>query len=415
MGVLQQYMSAMVGMRRLFLSFWVLVLHVLAPWPSWGQYEVEQQSPVWIRGLLDLRVAQGRSTPSWTDQGPGKSRYGGRSTSLGLESVTRLALSHLAVEIGASLPWGVEARAQMNWETDINNGDRPLLIEAFLRKEWGIWENGWGVQAGVMNAPLSMEHTGAAVTPLYTLTPSALSTWVWEEGRMVGVAVDWWRVLSNEMRLSLLLGSGFGADQKGRLLAVRGWVMSDTLVGVNSELPLPMRRGSVSAFDERDDRPSLYSLVALTNERETLSFRLGYFDTLGDQNVQGVWETRFGTAGVILRPIGRLEVLAQYLEGVTMVRGSAHDVGFSGFYTLVSLGYRNHRVSVRYDAFRTNDLDGAPSDREHGDGVTLAYLFEFGLHHRLGVEYLFLQSQRQGVLFGDPPDGGWQLSYRFRY
>jgi hypothetical protein len=403
------------GMQRLLCFVWMLVLSALTPLQSWGQYEVEQPSPVWIRGLLDVRVAEGRSAPAWTDSGPGKSRYGGRFTSLGFEDVTRFGVAHLAIEIGMTFPWGVEARSQMNWEPDINNGDRPLLIEAFLRKEWGTWGNGWGVQTGVMNAPLSLEHTGPAATPLYTLTPAALSTWVWEEGRVVGGALDWWRVLSNGMRFGLLLGSGFGADQRGRLLALRGWVLNDTLVGVNSTLPLPKPLGSVSVFDERDYRPALYSLATLTNEQETFSVRLGYFDSLGDQGTTGVWETRFGTAGLILRPIKRLELLAQYLEGAATVRGSAADIGFSGFYILASFGYRQHRLSVRYDAFHTNDLDGAPSHREYGDGVTLAYMFEFGLHHRLGFEYLFLHSHRQGVFPQDPSDGGWQLSYRFRY
>jgi hypothetical protein len=349
------------------------------------------------------------------DRGAGKSRYGGRSTSLGLERVTRLALSHLAIELGAALPWDIEARAQVNWETDIDNDDRPLLIEALLHKEWGQWENGWGLQVGVINPSLSLEHTGPAVTPLYTLTPSALSTWVWEEGRVAGVAVDWWRIMSNGMRFSLLFGSGFGPDQMGRLLAVRGWVLSDALAGVNSDAPLPLKGALVSVFDERDHRPSLYSLATLTDEREVLSLRLGYFDNLGDQGSTGVWETRFGTAGVILRPLGRLELLAQYMEGVAMVRGAANDVGFSGFYALVSFGYRNHRASVRYDEFRTNDLDGAPFFREHGEGVTLAYLLEFGLHHRVGFEYLFLHSRRPILFRGDPSDDGWQLSYRFRY
>jgi hypothetical protein len=331
------------------------------------------------------------------------------------ERVTRLSFAQLALEAEAALPWETRAHAQMNWEPDSYNDDRPLLIEAFLRKEWGQWEKGWGLQVGVVNPPLSLEHTGPAVTPLYTLTPSALSTWVWEEGRVVGAALDWWRVLSNGMRFSLLFGSGFGPDQMGRLLALRGWVLSDALAGINGEAPLPVQGETLSVFDERDHRPSLYSLVTLTNERETAALRLGYFDTLGDQGIQGVWETRFGTAGVMLRPLGRLELLAQYLEGVTMVRGAARDVGFNGFYILASLGYRNHRASVRYDAFRTTDDDGSPFDREHGDGVTLAYFFEFGLHHRVGCEYLFLHSRRPRAFSGDPSDGGWQLSYRFRY
>lgn len=414
-NVPQQCETIMRRRRWLFLLVWGMWLSQAAPSQSWGQYEVEQESPVWLRGLLDVRVARSGRASSWTDRGPGKSRYGGRLTVGGNERVTRFSFAQLALEVGATLPWEVSAHAQVNWEPDSYNDDRPLLIEAFLRKEWGKWEGGWGLQLGVMNAPFSLEHTGPAVTPLYTLTPSALSTWVWEEGRVVGAAVNWWRVLSNGVRFSLLFGSGFGPDQMGRLLAVRGWVLSDALSGVNSGLPLPVQNVAMSVFDERDHRPALYSVATLTTEQETLSLRLGYFDNLGDQGTAEVWETRFGTAGVILRPIGRLELLAQYMQGVAMVRDAANDIGFNGFYALASFGYRSHRASVRYDRFRTSDRDEAPFFREHGDGVTLAYFFEFGLHHRVGFEYMFLHSRRPILAPGDPSDGGWQLSYRFRY
>jgi len=145
-----------------------------------GEFEVERERPFWLRGLLDVRVARGGKVPSWTDRGLGKARYGGRSTVQGFERVTRIALSQLTLEVGGTLPWGIVPHAQLSWETDIDDDDRPLLVEAYLRKEWGEWEKGWGVQTGVMNIPFSLEHTGPAVTPQYTLTPSALNTWLWE-------------------------------------------------------------------------------------------------------------------------------------------------------------------------------------------------------------------------------------------
>lgn len=402
-------------MRAPFWLCGVFLLPFFCSQPAWSQFETEPEGWLRLRGVFDVRVARGGRASSWTDKGAGKGRYGGRST-LGEETrVTRLSFAQLALELEATLPWEVRAHAQLNWEPDSYNDDRPLLIEAFLRREWGEWERGWGLQVGVMNSPLSLEHTGPAVTSLYTLTPSALSTWVWEEGRIVGAAVDWWRVMANGARFSLLFGSGFGPDLMGRLLAVRGWVLSDALAGVNSTAPLPVRAPAMSIFDERDHRPALYTLATVTDEREILSVRLGYFDNLGDQGTTGVWETRFGTAGVILRPLGRLELLAQYMNGVAMVRDAANDINFSGFYVLAAFGYRNHRATVRYDAFRTNDFDGAPFFREHGDGVTLAYFFEFGLHHRVGFEYMFLHSHRPILFRGDPSDDGWQLSYRFRY
>lgn len=402
---------------QLVLIFLAAFLLGATPDAVWGQdtYASEQPSPFWFRGLLDVRVVRGGSAPSWVNRGLGKARYGGRSDTQGFERVTRLKLSQFALEFGGTLPWGVTAQAQLNWETDI--GDiRPLLIEAFLRKEWGAWEQGWGLQAGVMQLPFSLEHTGLAWTPLYTLTPSALNTWLWEEGRLVGIEGEWWRMLPIGLRFGVVGGFGFGPDLLGRLLAVRGWVLSDAQLGINSRVPLPARGIRTSIFDEQDYRPALYTLFTLSDEQERGALRLGYFDNLGDQSTTGVWETRFGTVGALFHPIPQMDLLVQYLEGTSHVRTPANDTGLSAFYALLSYHHRGHRVSVRYDTFRLRELDDAPPrTREYGDGVTLAYFFEFGLHHRIGFEYMFLHSHRPARLPADPSDEGWQISYRFRY
>ncbi len=398
----------------------LLMVCLLSATPSvaWGQdtYESEQASPFWVRGLLDVRVVRGGSAPSWVNRGPGKTRYGGRSDAQGFERVTRVKPSQLALELGGTLPWGINAQAQINWENDIGDDIHPLLIEAFLRKEWGEWGHGWGLQAGVMQLPFSLEHTGPAWTPQYTLTPSALNTWMWEEGRLVGIESEWWRMLPVGFRLDVVGGLGFGSDQSGRLLAIRGWVLSDAQLGINSDAPLPARGVSTPIFDEQDYRPALYTLFTLSDEQERGAIRLGYFDNLGDQSVTGVWETRFGTVGALFHPLPQMDLLVQYLEGTARVRAPANDTGLSAFYALLSYHHRGHRVSVRYDTFQLHDLDAVPpGTREHGEGVTLAYFFEFGLHHRIGFEYMFLHSHRPARLGTDPSDDGWQISYRFRY
>ena len=406
-------------MRKwLVLLFLALVLVGTVPDGVWGQdtYETESSYPFWIRSLLDLRVVRGGSAPSWVTRGLGKTRYGGRSDSQGFDRVTRFKLSHLALEFGGTLPWGITAQAQLNWETDIGDDVHPLLIEAFFRKEWGEWEQGWGLQMGAMQLPFSLEHTGPAWTPLYTLTPSALNTWLWEEGRLVGAEGEWWRMLPIGLRLGVVSGFGFGPDLFGRLLAVRGWVLSDAQLGFNSRVPLPARRIRTSLYDEQDHRPALYTLFTVSDDRERAALRLGYFDNLGDQERVGVWETRFGMVGALLHPLPQMDLLVQYLEGTAHVRTPANDTGLSAFYALLSYHHRGHRVSVRYDTFRLRELDDAPPrTREHGDGVTLAYFFEVGLHHRIGFEYMFLHSHRPARLRTDPSDDGWQMSYRFRY
>ena len=92
-------------------SFLLLVLCGCAADPAWAQYDVEQESRVWARALLDLRVVRGGAAPSWTDSGPGKPRYGGESTADGFERKTRFVLSQLAIELGAALPWDMNSAA----------------------------------------------------------------------------------------------------------------------------------------------------------------------------------------------------------------------------------------------------------------------------------------------------------------
>src|SRR5262249_15400060 len=110
-----------------------------------AQYEVGADKPVWLRALLDIRLVRAGPAPSWTESGPGKTRYGG-SAADGLHRTTRLALSQLALEVGASLPWNIRTQAQINVQPDIADNYRPWLIEAFARKEWGDADQGWGLQ-----------------------------------------------------------------------------------------------------------------------------------------------------------------------------------------------------------------------------------------------------------------------------
>jgi hypothetical protein len=393
----------------------LLVCCGLAPLAAQAQYDVDEESSrVWLRALIDVRVARGPEFPSWTDSGPGKLRYGGRVRDADFEHVTRVELSQLALQFGASLPWGIRAQAQANVQPDLADNYDPWLVEAFLRREWGGQESGWGLQAGLAGNPFSLEHVGPAWTPEYTLSASALSNWLWEEISVAGLEGEWWHQGEHGPRLGLVLGGGYGPDQLGRLLALRGWVIGDGLSGLNSDLPLP-NGTRTEIFDERDDRPAAYALVTLSDARERGALKVGYFDNRGDQNADGSWNTHFTTIGAVLHPLSNLDLVVQYLDGEALVRDTTNDSSLRAFYALLSLHHRSHRMTVRYDEFRLEDLDGGNSTEERGDGITAAYAFEWGLRHRVGVEYTWLDSKRPGSTPSERSHDGWQLSYRFRY
>ena len=393
--------------------------------PVWAQssFEVEEDRAVSLRALLDVRFVRQGPAPSWMEGGPGKTRYGGVFEDNGFERITRFAVSQFALEPAATLPYDIRAFAQINWNVDVafdgNVGAYntwPLLIEAGFRKEWVTRDDGWALQAGVNNAPFSLEHTGPARTPEFSLTPSALNTWLWEDGRVVGLEGEWWRTLAHDIGVDGIAGFGWGPDQLGILLARRGWVMSDFLTGVNSGLTIPGAAQEGHVFNELDDRPALYAAFNLSTPAQILKLRLGYYDNLGNLAVPGVWETRFGTVGGVLQPLPGLDVIVQYLVGHTVTRTNSFSSNFSAWYPLASYRYRNHRLTVRYDYFRVSDLDGPPDTGERGEAITVAYLFEFWLRHRLAFEYIdFINCDRPPPFSHQPCNDGWQVSYRFRY
>ena len=77
---------------------------------------------------------------------------------------------------------------------------------------------------GLTSTPFSLEHIGPAWTPEYALSASALDNWLWEEISLAGIEGEWWHAGERGPRLGLVVGAGFGPDQLGRLLALRGWV-----------------------------------------------------------------------------------------------------------------------------------------------------------------------------------------------
>jgi hypothetical protein len=385
-------------------------------------YAVEPEHSLSLHAVLDLRIVSAGPAPSWMDRGPGMTRYGGVADHGHFERVTRFSIAQLALEPDARLPWGMTAHAQVNWEGNVDDRgnvgpthDVPRLVEGWVRKDWSNETNGWALVAGVSNPGFSLEHGGPAWTSRYTLTPSALNTWLWEEGRALGLNGEWWGT-ARDWEVNAFGGAGWGADQQGILLAKRGWALSDWLAGENSTIVLPSHGAVTHEFDERDGRPALYAGLDLRDPWKVGDLRLGYYDNLGNQAVRGVWETYYGVAGIAVQPLAGLDVLFQYLIGKTATRGAPSAYTIQALYPLVSYRWRNHRLTARYDNFRVEDHDSDPAhSHRRGEAVTIAYLFEFGLRHRLAIEYIAVDGHHSTASQPEPSGNEFQVSYRFAY
>ena len=190
-------------------------------------------------------------------------------------------------------------------------------------------------------------------------------------------------------------------------------MLGDGLSGLNSDLPLP-NGTRTDIFDERDDRPAAYALVTLGDPAERVALKVGYFDNRGDQNADGSWNTHFTTVGAVLHPLPNLDLVVQYLDGEAGARHDQRQLAASVLCAAVvspSIASREFATTTSASTI----FDGGNSTEERGDGITAAYAFEWGLRHRIGVEYTWLDSKRPGSTPSERSHDGWQPSYRFRY
>src|SRR5690349_1904014 len=213
-----------------------------------------------ISGYLDARAVAPADPQSWLNGGLGKFRYGGRQK-FGTEGVLQgdLNLADLNVE-------GVHLVSVLRADPDT-----PSVVDAletYLRYDQMAGDIGWSVKAGAFFPTISLENDDLGWTSPYTLTPSAINSWIGEELRTIGSEA----ILRYDT-------NGFGTvsftgavtccnDPAGILMAERGWAMDDRPAGIFSDQRLPdatLRLFRQEApdrtplFDEIDGRPGWYA------------------------------------------------------------------------------------------------------------------------------------------------------------
>jgi hypothetical protein len=384
-----------------------------------------------LKGLLDFRGAVGSSTRSWMDGGLGKTRYGG-DVGGGRRAYAKVSEATLVIE--PRIGWDVSGVIQLTAAPEQQNAID--IVEAYLQYKpvpTGPWSV--KVKTGVFLPPISLENTGLGWTSPYTISSSAINTWVGEELRTIGgEATVGYR--GTDVGLSLLGALYEFNDPAGTLMAWRGWALHDRVTGLFDRLrlaPLPIiqpngilsrQRPTERPFVEIDDRVGYYAGARIE------AFGLGTlsllrYDNRADDKVfekgQWPWRTAFWSAGVSA-PVGGLDVLAQAMTGwttlITTPRGPIVGTDFAAAYGLVSKGWGRHRLSLRADWFKTTDQDIFPdANDEHGYALTLGYVFRPTAKQRLTLEMLYIDSTRtERKSLGLPTraqESQFQLSYRF--
>ncbi len=361
-------------------------------------------------GYADLRLVVPSSETSWMEGGLGKLRYGANNSS------PEVRIAEVVGQASAQITPALMALAVVR----VEDYQRTFfdLTEAYLRyRPVSTTEWRWWVKGGFFFVPVSLENTQVGWTSPWTLTPSAINTWVGEELRNVGAEghIEW----RTEERTIGVTAAVYGwNDPTGILVADRGWALTDRVIAsddlprlpdagaIPRGLPLPQR---THEFLEIDGRAGYYGGVQW-DEAGLGHVEFLHYDNIADPRktrIQVGWRTRFNSVGLSTH-IGEVTFLAQAMTGNTFIYPSPFffsDTDFMSAYLLAGWDIDPQwRVAGRVEYFGTHENHTGASVRlsEHGNALTAAVNYLPYDWLRLTAEVMHVTSTRtQRTVVGD--------------
>lgn len=355
-------------------------------------------SPYEIRGYADLRaVSVDSSLTSFTQGGLGLLPFD--------DDHDGLRIGRLALDLSGPLTefWRAQITAIASDEDDENPID---LTEAYI--EWRPYPQShwrWRSKLGAFYPPISLENRGVAWQSIYSLSPSAINTWIGEEVRSLGfevTATSAGATLRRPFDFSVVAGLYGWNDPMGVLLFQRGWAIHDRETPVFGGIPRPFPRGThdrtIEFSHEIDDRPGYYGGIE-TKWRGEHILRVLHYDNRGDPSQSNrtdtAWLNRFDAIGARVELPLDITVIGQGMRGDTAVGRSADGRGmliadFWSYFGLASYSSGRHRITLRYDRMYVESTRGAQffNSEQDADAWTAAYMYNHGEHWLIGIEGL---------------------------
>ena len=392
--------------------------------------------------LLDARVGVSDAEASHRDRGVGLLRLGGKDTdTAGLGEKARLSgyLGQLGLQFTGRMGPYTSYMVELNSQLDGHERTGLSVPEAFISHEARWHTAALRFRAGFLIPPVSLEHPGRAWSTFFTLTPSAINSWIGEEIRGTGFEGRYSLRLAQKKRLSVTLGTFMGNDTAGQLLSWRGWAMHDRQAGYgdrtrfrgNRFLTSPQFFGFTNPyarpFLEMDENWGMYGSVNLETTRTRFSYLA--WDNRADRTEREKsklfgWDTQFQAVGWRYEPVDRrFMVQGQWMRGSNRM-GGGHPArvenDYNAWYVLFSKPSRFARFTLRYDDFWVKDHDiyrTFDPNGQDGRAVTFAVVKSLNKQSDLVGEVVNMVSNRPGnALLGADThleQTQWQLAWRF--
>jgi hypothetical protein len=374
-----------------------------ADWIQLPQWEVD----------VDARLVSSDGQRSFVNGGLGTLRFDHTQSGLRLGRA-RFALSEALGEV-----WSLRLDASAWADHDRNPVD---LTEAYLQfRPYPFAGYRFRLKAGAFYAPISLENRAAGWESPYTLSYSAINTWLGEELRTIGVEgqLDWLGThtghgfANHGLNIAMTGGAFAWNDPAGTVIATRGFNLSDrqtTLFGrVGSSTSAPLK--AIELFHEIDGRPGYYAGVE-GRYLDRVVIRALHYDNRADPSAydraipNSAWATHFNSVGLRAESANGWTAIVQWLDGQTYteLQGEDYRWPFRARFALVSRQIGNHRLSIRYDSFTVDSESDEGDGAQHGHAWTAAYVFEPDTRWKVTLEWLRVTS--------DAPDRAIDLGTR---
>jgi len=349
-----------------------------------------------LDGFLSGRgVSADKEYRSWLERGQG--RFDARGDQA-------FALAQLGADWTPNEHFDVHVSGLARHEPSSFGGRRAGLTEAYFDVAGG----GFQLRAGQFFLPTSRENKGPLWTSPYTLTWSALNTWIGEEVRPVGADLQW----KSEFYWTIGATAFRDNDTSGTLLAWRGWAMTNRLTVYNEPLPLPPLQDFIG-FQKDVTHPFTHDLDHRTGFAERVRYtlperadiQLTHFDNRGDQLLHGgfpgeyAWRTRYSQISGEIGTTSATTAAVEWMWGNTRMGlpQFAHvNTDFQAWYALVTHKFGRNRVTGRIEQFSVTDKAHASRDvyDDHGRAWTAAWLYDFTKTLRGGLEFVQITGTR---------------------
>jgi hypothetical protein len=256
------------------------------------------------------------------------------------------------------------------------------------------------VKLGAFYAPMSLENRTDGWESPYTLSSSAMDSWVAQELRTIGAEfkLEW---LGTHSGYDFDVAAAFGIygwnEAAGAAIVNSGFTITDWQGALFGRVGRPNTLvGEIDEYHQFDNRVGTYVGLEV-HYLDRLTLEGLHYDNHADPAIDDAvtniyaWQTQFDTVGLRAETDAGWTAIVQWMAGTTYVAPEEFGLlrwDFVTRYVLISKRSARNTFSARYDDFTVSAKQPYPLGDQGGHALTLAYRFEANEHWRFTLEWV---------------------------